>query len=78
MSSLRDIDRAAERRWPSLFRYDLRQALWLAVAFQVVAILMVFFSGDHSAMPAVPLMAGTVGLLTRGLWESRKPRTTDR
>jgi hypothetical protein len=72
VSTIRDLDRAAERRWPKLFRDDLRQALALAMGFQVVAMLIIFFSGDASAMPAVALLGGTVGLLTRVLLKQRK------
>ena len=50
----------------------------MAISLQMVAILIIVFSGDDSAMPAVPLLGGTAGLLARGLLESRNPAEATR
>jgi hypothetical protein len=67
--SPRELDRAVERRWPRLFRFNVRQALWMALSFQVLG-MVVLFSKDY-ALSAGPFFAGSIGLLTRVLLETR-------
>lgn len=76
--SPRNLDRAVERRWPQLFRFDLRQALWSAIALQVAAMLFIIFGASDDAssagLPAGPLLVGSVSLLGRVLWECRSKK----
>lgn len=71
MRTPRDLDRAAEQRWPKLFRFDVRQALWASIALQSVVLLGSFF-GEPDAVPGAPILAGSISLLGRVLWETRK------
>ena len=66
----RELDRAVERRWPRLFRFDVRQALWASIGLQIAVLLGIFFS-DATTVPGAPVLAGSISLLGRVLWETR-------
>ena len=71
-SLLRDLDRAAELRFPGLFdlsaQQTVRVALATALLLQLMALVVVFSSVPSAA--AVPV-GGSIGILAGAVWRSR-------